>query len=323
MAYHPQRGLRDPFGGRSDIGRRIIRCVGEPDTRFKEDALRILRGCRFASQLGFSLDADTLQAMKSFKMALHRIAAERITHELEEMLCGEHIHDALLETFDVLGAVLPELCAMKGFEQHTPYHIYDVLEHTAYVLQYTPAYPLVRWAALLHDSGKPGAFFMDGDRGHFYGHAKLSVMLARSVMSRMCYSQAFAADVVQLVRIHDDLIQPSARTVKRALGRMDGRVELFRTLCELKRADAMAQAPRCAPRIELADDLLATLEEILATQAAFSVKDLAVRGDDVIALGVEPGPEIGALLHRALDAVIDEEVPNEHDALMELLKSWI
>ena len=323
LAYHPTRGLLDPFGGQEDLESGIIRCVGKPIVRFKEDALRILRGCRFAAQLGFSIDADTLQAMTFCKMALHHIAAERITAELQGMLCGEHIHDALLETFDVIVAVLPELCAMKGFEQHTPYHIYDVLEHTAYVLQYTPPYPLIRWAALLHDAGKPGAFFMDGDRGHFFGHAKLSVVLARSVLSRMCFSQSFVNDVLTLVRIHDDGIQPTPRYVKRALGRLNGRVDLFESLCELKRADAMAHSPQGSGRIELADALKKTLDDILASNEAFAVRDLAIDGNDIISMGINPGPEIGALLNQALDAVIDEKIPNDHDELLKLIKRYV
>ena len=323
LAYHPERGLCDPFGGHDDIDRRIIRCVGDPDSRFREDSLRILRGCRFASQLGFSIEPATLQQMVNNKLALQRISAERMTAELQGMLCGDYVHDALMATFDALCGALPEIAAMKGFEQHTPYHIYDVWEHTAYVVQYTPPYPLVRWAALLHDSGKPAAFFMDGDRGHFYGHARLSAILAKSVLGRMCFSQAFSSDVIELVRAHDDVIQPAPRPVKRALARLDGRTDLFKSLCELKRADAMAQAPRCAPRVELADDLMKTLDDILETNAAFTVKDLAIGGRDLMEMGVKPGPDLGMLLQRALDAVIDDEVPNERAALIALMERLI
>lgn len=323
LAYHPERGLCDPYCGYDDIEQRMIRCVGDPDSRFREDSLRILRGCRFASQLGFTIEPATLEQMVHNKLALQRVSAERVTAELQAMLLGDHVYDALMATFNALCGALPEIAAMNGFEQHTPYHIYDVWEHTAYVVQYTPPYPLIRWAALLHDSGKPAAFFMDGERGHFYGHARLSVIMAKSVLGRLCFSQDFVSDVLELVRAHDDVIQPAPRPVKRALARLGGRTDLFKSLCELKRADAMAQAPRCAPRIALADDLLNTLDEILTTHAAFAVKDLEINGRDLMEMGVKPGPDLGMLLQRALDAVIDDEVPNERGALLELMNRLI
>ncbi len=323
LAYHPERGLCDPYRGYDDIEQHVIRCVGDPDSRFREDSLRILRGCRFASQLGFAIEPATLEQMVHNKLALQRVSAERVTAELQAMLLGDHIYGALMATFDALCGALPEIAAMNGFEQHTPYHIYDVWEHTAYVVQYTPPYPLIRWAALLHDSGKPAAFFMDGERGHFYGHARLSVIMAKSVLGRLCFSQDFVSDVLELVRAHDDVIQPAPRPVKRALARLGGRTDLFKSLCELKRADAMAQAPRCAPRIALADDLLSTLDEILTTHAAFAVKDLEINGRDLMEMGVKPGPDLGMLLQRALDAVIDDEVPNERGALLELMNRLI
>ena len=153
LAYHPLRGLADPFGGLEDARRGIIRTVGDPAQRFGEDALRILRACRFSSQLGFSLDGATYQAMLEGKRGLLRVSSERITAELQKLLLGGNVRDALLQTVDVLSAVLPELVAMKGFDQCTPYHCHDVLEHTARAVAGTPPYPLVRWAALFHDMG--------------------------------------------------------------------------------------------------------------------------------------------------------------------------
>ena len=261
LAYHPKRGILDPYGGVADLEARTIRAVGDPARRFSEDALRILRACRFASQLGFSIEPATYAGMMANKGQLLRISAERVTHELECLLLGAHVHDALMGTVDVLAAVLPELVACKGFEQRTPYHVYDVLEHTAFVVQNTPPSPLVRWAALFHDMGKPAAFFQDADgTGRFYGHAKISVELARAAMGRLALSPAFVGRVLTLVKHHDDVIEPTPKAVKRALARLGGDVGLFRALCDLKRGDALAQAPRCAGRVELADEL----EEVLA-----------------------------------------------------------
>ena len=324
MAYHPLRGFADPFGGLEDARRGIIRTVGDPAQRFGEDALRILRACRFSSQLGFSLDDATYQAMLEGKRGLLRVSSERITAELQKLLLGDNVRDALLKTVDVLSAVLPELVAMKGFDQCTPYHCYDVLEHTARAVADTPPYPLVRWAALFHDMGKPAAFFKEpGGRGHFYGHAKISVPLARGIMDRLTFSTAFRDRVLLLVERHDDVFDATPRAVKRALARMGGDVELFRALCDLKRGDASAQAPAYAEeRMRRADDLLRVLDGILAEGEAFTLKHLAVNGRDAMDAGIAQGPSVGAALAAALDAVIDEQTPNDRETLLAFLDEW-
>lgn len=324
MAYHPLRGLADPFGGMEDTRRGIIRTVGDPAQRFGEDALRILRACRFSSQLGFSLDGATYQAMLEGKRGLLRVSSERITAELQKLLLGDNVCDALLQTVDVISAVLPELVAMKGFDQCTPYHCHDVLEHTARAVAGTPPYPLVRWAALFHDMGKPAAFFKEpGGRGHFYGHAKISVPLARGIMDRLTFSTAFRDRVLLLVERHDDVFDATPRAVKRALARMGGDVELFRALCDLKRGDASAQAPAYAEeRMRRADDLLRVLDGILAEGEAFTLKHLAVNGRDAMDAGIAQGPSVGAALAAALDAVIDEQIPNDRETLLAFLDEW-
>lgn len=324
MAYHPLRGLADPFGGLEDARRGIIRTVGDPAQRFGEDALRILRACRFSSQLGFSLDSATYQAMLEGKRGLLRVSSERITAELQKLLLGGNVRDALLQTVDVLSAVLPELVAMKGFDQCTPYHCHDVLEHTARAVAGTPPYPLVRWAALFHDMGKPAAFFKEpGGRGHFYGHAKISVPLARGIMDRLTFSTAFRDRVLLLVERHDDVFDATPRAVKRALARMGGDVELFRALCDLKRGDASAQAPAYAEeRMRRADNLLRVLDGILAEGEAFTLKHLAVNGRDAMDAGIAQGPSVGAALAAALDAVIDEQIPNDRETLLAFLDEW-
>ena len=324
MAYHPLRRLADPFGGLEDARRGIIRTVGDPAQRFGEDALRILRACRFSSQLGFSLDGATYQAMLEGKRGLLRVSSERITAELQKLLLGDNVRDALLQTVDVISAVLPELVAMKGFDQCTPYHCHDVLEHTARAVAGTPPYPLVRWAALFHDMGKPAAFFKEpGGRGHFYGHAKISVPLARGIMDRLTFSTAFRDRVLLLVERHDDVFDATPRAVKRALARMGGDVELFRALCDLKRGDASAQAPAYAEeRMRRADDLLRVLDGILAEGEAFTLKHLAVNGRDAMDAGIAQGPSVGAALAAALDVVIDEQIPNDRETLLAFLDEW-
>lgn len=320
LAFHPGRGLIDPYGGLEALAAQAIKAVGDPRVRFKEDALRILRACRFASQLGFRLAPATYEAMVQGKGGLAGMSTEHISHELDRLVLGEHIHDALMGTVDGLAFVLPELVAMKGCPQRTPYHIYDVLEHTAFAMERMPPTRLGRWAALFHDMGKPAAAFIGPDgREHFYAHAQVSMALARGVMGRMQMSQGFQKKVLALVEHHDDAMEPTARSVKRMLARLGGDAELLRTLCHLKRADALAQAPFCAERAVLAEELEAILDDILAEGAAFSIRDLAISGRDLIGCGVPKGPRVGALLEEALEAVVDERVANEREALIELL----
>ena len=321
LAYHPTRGILDCWGGLADLENSTIRAVGKPELRFLEDGLRILRGCRFASQLGFSIEPDTLAAMKKSKTTLLRIASERIVSELDKLLLGDFVHDALMETVDALVIVMPEIAACKGFDQHTPYHIYDVWEHTAWVVQRAPRTPLARWAALFHDCGKPGAFFMDGDRGHFYGHPRLSVALARGALARLTLAPAFVADVLVLVRLHDKTIPATPKSVKRALAEMNGDIELFRTLIGIKKADALAQSSLSEPRARLAEELAQVLDDVIASDSAFTLKQLAIDGNDVMALGIDAGPHVGEELRRALEAVIDERVPNERAQLLAFLQS--
>lgn len=322
MAWHPARGLLDPFGGQRDITAGIIRVVGDPERRFTEDALRILRACRFASQLGFSIDDATFTGMVRNKFRLAQVSTERVTHELDALVMGEWVHDALMRCVDVLAFVLPELAAMKDCDQITKWHIYDVLEHTAYTVQHAPAERLVRWAALAHDMGKPAAAFFDADGvEHFYGHAAVGARMARGMCERLLMSPTFRTDVELLVRRHDDVIEPTARGVRRALMRLDGRVELFRALLALKRADTLAHSAEGAKRATLIDQLEEVLEQVLGDDAAFSVRDLRVDGCDVLSLGVPEGPEVGRRLQAALDAVVDERIPNEREALICFLKS--
>ncbi len=322
LAYHPSRGILDPYNGVTDLRDGIIRTVGEPKKRFSEDALRILRACRFVSQLGFSLDSDAYEAMVSQKSLLRKVSVERITDELDRFLLGTYVFDALMSCVDVLSFVIPELVAMKDCEQRTKYHIYDVLEHTAHVVEHTPPQRVVRWAALCHDMGKPAAAFFD-EKGveHFYGHAHISCALALGLLDRLNMSTSFKSKVYALVKYHDETVDPTPRSVKRALTWLDGDTDLFLSLCDIKKADALSQAPFCAERADLADELKDVLSEVLANNEAFTLKDLAINGNDLMAHGIEQNAEMGQLLNRALEAVIAEKVPNEKDALLDYVLS--
>lgn len=323
LAYHPERGFRDPFGGLDDIESGIIRTVGDPETRFREDALRIVRACRFVGQLGFSLDEASYRGMCSSKGRLCLVSKERILHELRLLMVSPCAGKAIRETVDALSAVLPELVAMKGFDQRSPYHAFDVLEHTVRVVDGVRPSEDLRWAALFHDAGKPAACYIDEDgRGHFRGHPAISAQIAKGAMDRLGMSSAFEGRVIQLVLHHDDRIEPSKPSVKRTVAKLGGDVELTRALFELKRSDALAHAPTHTERAALADELQSILEEIVEEGEALSLRDLDIDGNDVMCLGVPEGPLVGQALDAALEAVIEDRVPNEKKALADFVGAW-
>lgn len=318
LAYQPGFGVLDPTGGLEDIECGIIRVVGDPTKRFKEDALRILRACRFASQLGFAIEPETLQAMYQLKHLMGFVSQERKTHELDELLMGDHPHDAIMATADVLTYVLPELAAMKGLDQLTKYHCYDVLEHTAWAVQFAAKSRLVRWAALCHDMGKPAAMIvMPEGVGHFYGHAAVSADLARGVARRMLMSNRFVDDLALIISLHSEKMTATRKSVRRHLAKLNGDVDLFRAYVQLKRADAAAHAPEYTDGAQTMDAVLRVLDEVLAEDDAFNVRMLAVNGRDLMEAGIPAGPQLGALLSWLLDEVIEEQLQNERSALME------
>lgn len=264
LAYHPKRGLLDYWGGYEDLAARRIRTIGNAEERFAEDGLRILKGCRLASQLGFSIEPTTLQTMTSYKMRLTRQPAARIVDEMDALLLGEHVHDALMQTIDVLCAIMPEIAACKNFEHRSPYHIYDVWEHIAWVVQRCPATRLARWAALFHDIGKPAACYMQGKRARFFGHAYLSVLLAQSIMERLEMPSNFIERVLALVQMHDDAIEATPESVEETLHDLGEDVELLKTLFGIKKADALAHSELGKPRYTHTVELERVLDELLS-----------------------------------------------------------
>ncbi len=319
IAYSPRRGLKDPYSGESDIKHSILRCVGIPEERFAEDSLRILRGMRFSSVLGFDIEEKTAEAMHKCTPLLKNISAERCLVEITKMLCGKNIREVLVKYIDILAFVLPELSGMKGFNQHNFHHIYNVLEHTAAVVENTPAVPHMRLAALFHDCGKPDCFSFDEKGvGHFYGHASISGEKANTALHRLKSDNATRQKVVQLVKVHDTPIEASERIVKRRLRSLGE--ETFFELIALQRADNLGQNPEYHHRQQTYDRLEEIAREIIAAEECFSLGDLAVNGRDLISMGME-GREIGYTLNMLLDAVIDGRVENRKEALMEYISN--
>jgi len=320
MAYHPHRGLLDPFGGRQDLKRKLIRAVGDPKQRFQEDALRILRAVRFASQLNFSIDETTRAGMNAEKANLKRISVERIEHEIEGFLCGAGAEHALMENIDVLGEVVPELLPMKGFDQRTKYHIYDVLEHTAHVVSGVKPTPVLRWSALLHDIGKPASFTLKNGTGHFYGHPAISAKMAGNILRRLKVRPAYTHEICLLVRYHDTKIPVQPKAVKRMVQRLDERPDLFFDLCNLKKADSAAHAPGYTGGVQTAENLEKCMQTILDNHEPFRIKDMPISGKDVMNMGVPQGPAVGKILHDALDALIDGNIENTRADLLRFVR---
>ncbi len=313
MAWHPERGLCDPFGGLDDLQEGVLRAVGDPDARFQEDALRILRAVRFASQLGFAVEPETAAAMRRQLARLDCVAAERVRAELTGLLCGRFAQRALLAFRDVIGYVLPELVPMFDCDQQNPHHKYDVWEHSVRAAGQVPAEPALRWAMLLHDCGKPACKTVD-ERGvgHFYGHPKASHAIAEPLLHRLRFSAEETGRILLLVEQHDRPLGDSPKLVRRRLCQI-GEAR-FRDLLALKKGDAVGQGTH-PEDIAWLCGIAQLLEEVLAADACFSLRQLAVNGNDMVSLGLS-GPAVGEMLRALLDAVIDGQADNTRDALL-------
>ncbi len=314
MAYAPDAGYIDPFGGREDLQKCVLRCVGDPATRFSEDALRILRGVRFAVRFGLTPDMATEDAMFRLTPLLENLARERVFEELCKLLPLVTAQD-LLRFAPVLTAAIPELAPCVGFRQHSPHHAYDVYTHTAHVVGAVPAELPLRWAALLHDVGKPATFTLDGDgRGHFLGHARQSADLADAILRRLKAPTQLREQVVTLIAQHMTPLPPDRHILRRRLGRL-GSEQTFRLLA-LQQADFGSKGTGKEEAPEFAQTE-ALLRQILAEDDCLSVRDLAIDGRDLLSLGFAPGPALGACLETLLLAVQSDRLPNEKEALLQ------
>lgn len=317
IAMDYRGNLYDYFGGKKDIEEGVLRCVLEPTARFKEDALRIMRALRFSSVTGFNIEEKTHEAMRESKELLSKISAERTREELVKLLCGKNVKKVLMEDVDILAVFMPELAKMEGFDQRNPHHVFDVLEHTATVVEMADKEPVVRLATLFHDIGKPECFTVDeAGIGHFYGHGAISAEMTRSVMNRLKFDNETKHKVLELIKLHDAPIEPSECAVKRVLNKLSE--EQFYNLIALKRADNLGQSPLYRERQRHYDKLVEIAEEIIAQEQCFSLKDLCVNGSDLISIGFKPGKEIGEMLKFLLEEVIDGKIENERQKLLDL-----
>ena len=311
MAYHPSQGLVDPFGGREDLQNRVLRAVGDPSARFSEDALRILRGVRFAVRYGLTPEQDTLQGMLQQASLLENIAKERIFEELCKLLPLVTAED-LLRYAPILFEVMPELAPTMGFQQHSPYHTYDIFTHTAHVTAAVDKDLALRWAALLHDIGKVSTFTQDEDgHGHFYGHAEVSAELANGILLRLKAPTALREEVVFLVTHHMTPLIPERKALRRRLSKWGA--ERLQKLLALQNADFNGKGILAEPFPF--QEIQALIADILEEESCLTRQDLAINGRDLTAMGYE-GIAIGKCLDALLLQVVDEELPNEKAALL-------
>jgi tRNA nucleotidyltransferase (CCA-adding enzyme) len=315
MAYNPTRGLVDAFGGQEDLRAGIIRCVGEPDARFNEDGLRILRALRFAARYNFGIETETAFSIHRNRHLLENVSVERIFTELKGILMGEGVLGMMQAFPDVFSIIIPELAPTIGFDQHNPHHLYDVWTHTAHAVQAAPAQEILRLTLLLHDIAKPATFTRGDDgKGHFYGHGQRGAEMARDILLHLKSDTATLQTVVTLVREHDSMLPTTAPGMRRLIGRMG--LEILQLLLEMKQADMAAQSTHERPQKQATlRDARLLLEDVLDEQPAFTVSDLQINGRDLISLGVKPGPAMGDILKTLLAEVQDELLDNTHEAL--------
>ena len=314
IAYSPRRGIIDIFGGESDIKGRIIRCVGDPEKRFSEDALRVLRALRFSAVLGFDIEENTKSALLLKKETLAKVSKERTFSELKRLLCGENVKSVLLEYREVFAEIIPEIREMFDYDQQSKYHNSTLFEHTARAVEAAPPREEMRLAMLFHDIGKPACRSTDENgEGHYYGHAAKSAELADKILRELKCDNALRVRVCEIVKYHDIPVELSRKTIKRRLSRLGG--ELFCDVMEAHIADDSAKQEFARARVETARQAIRIAEEIAQEKPCLDLKGLAVNGGDLREI-MEPSPVMGEILGKLLAEVVDGVLENEKPALM-------
>lgn len=326
MAYNDEEGVIDIFGGREDLSNKLIRCVGEPAERFDEDALRILRAVRFAAQLGFSIDEPTKKAMKNQAKYLHDISAERIREELTKLIISDN--PSMLVTAYETGITkefLYEFDLMMNTPQNNPNHIYSVGMHTIKVMEHVPKDVALRYAALLHDVGKPDCRTTDENgTDHFYGHQEKSSNMAYDILKRLKFDNETIEKVTKLVLYHDYGIAGDVgiKSFRRFLAKLG--IDNFDDFIIIRNADRLGQSDyNQDKKKENIAKLKNMYDKVISENQCLTIRDLKIDGKDLIELGMKPGRELGIVLKSLLEQVLDEPSLNEKNKLLQLAKNMI
>lgn len=324
FAYNERSGIVDAFDGMGDLDKGIIRCVGNASERFGEDALRMLRAVRFSAQLGFTIAEDTRSAIRELVPNLQNISAERIQVELVKLLLSDHpdyMRDAY--SLGITGIVLPELDTAFATAQHNPHHQYTVGEHLMQTLLHIRADRSLRIAALLHDIGKPSVRTTDEEGiDHFHGHVEVSEQMAVEILKRLKFDNDTIDHVRKYVRYHDYKPEPDVRSVRRAINKTGA--EYFGQIMEIRRADTLAQSSyQREEKLARIDEIERLYAEIMEKNQCVSLKTMEITGNDLIALGVPRGKQIGEILNRLLDEVLQNPQNNVHEYLVEKAKEFL
>lgn len=318
MAYHPKEGLIDLFDGCKDLDNKLLRCVGNPEERFNEDALRMMRAIRFAAQFGFDIEDKTFCAIKKMSANLSKISAERIQVEMVKLITSDNPDFFRLFYESGLTSVfMPEFDRAMLTKQNHPHHMYDVGEHILVALSNIENDKCLRLAMLFHDMAKPDALTIDEEGiTHFRGHNKLGEEMSKNIMHRLKFDNATIDIVTKLVLNHDRNIETDKKSVRRCLNSIGK--ELFIPLMKVKKADTLAQSMYLREeKLENIHRLTETFNELNNDDLCVKISDLKVSGKDLISMGVEPGPYIGKLLDDMLDDVLDNPEHNNRDFLLE------
>lgn len=319
LCCNEAEGVVDMFGGLDDIKNKVIKCVGKPQERFDEDALRILRALRFSSVLDFEIEANTSQAVHQQKELLKAISAERIAAELKKLLCGRDPARILLEYRDVFAVIIPQLAPCFDFAQNNPHHCYDVYTHICKSVNNIEPDWVLRLAMLLHDIGKPLVHTVDENGiDHFKTHPLRSAEIAREVTGALKLDNKSRSRIYSLVLEHDNRIPAKKRSVRRFLSKYDE--AFFADYIKVRRADTLAQSGYFRrEKLEELDELEKIAKQICDEALCLHICDLAVNGNDLKELGLS-NRQIGEGLKLLLDAVIEEKTANEKDSLLDYLK---
>ena len=315
MAYSKMTGTVDLFSGQNDLKNRIIRCVGDPDRRFNEDALRILRALRFASALDFEIEEKTAQSLLKNRALLGNISEERIAKELLKLVCGKGAKRILTDFAPVLFEILPELQPMYKNSHDNPHHCYDIYEHTLIAVESIDPEPTLRFAMLLHDCGKPAVKkFDENGVAHFYGHQRISAEISAQILARLKVSNKFRDEILFLVSNHDRWeLYENTEKMPRYLSKfgLDGVLKLLKVM----RADVLAQSPEYRYRLDQIADAEETAKNLAAQKPCLSLSELQINGRTLMDIGIPQGRKLGAVLAQLLDEVIDGVTKNTQEAL--------